>query len=53
MGDMVMVRGQDCRLDAATLSVRNLWTVSVVGTVEYGLVLSWRGNTSDLLVGQT
>jgi hypothetical protein len=53
MGDILMVRGQDCRLDAATLSVQNLWMVSVVGTLEYGLVLSWRGNTADLLVGQT
>jgi hypothetical protein len=38
-GDNLMVLGQDCRVDMATLYIQNLWIVSVVCTHVYGLVL--------------
>jgi hypothetical protein len=52
IGDNLMVRGQDSRLDAATLSIQDLYMASVVRTLKYGLMLSWRRNMRDLLVGQ-
>jgi hypothetical protein len=43
--DNLMVLGQDCRVDMATLYIQNLWIVSVMCTHVYGLVLHGGGNT--------
>jgi len=37
--DNLMVLGEDCEVDMATLYIQNLWIVSVVCTHVYGLML--------------